>query len=119
MSSCMKLHKQPQPFPKAGVKRSPSITQAGTERGPSPKQEVKDFTQVDAFPSNQAYIQFLFQQTLFCSAFPHVFLILSVHLDLGLFQGFTCSRHPFRIITSSPRRCHHWLLAPTTAKGPW
>ena len=32
MSSCMKLHKQPQPFPKAGVKRSPSITQAGTEK---------------------------------------------------------------------------------------
>ena len=68
MLSCMKLHKQPQPFPKAGVKRSPSITQAGTERGPSPKQEVKDFTQVDAYPSNQAYIQVLFQQTLFCSA---------------------------------------------------
>ena len=50
MSSCMKLHKQPQPFPKAGVKRSPVITQAGSDRRPSPKQEqreVKDFPQVD------------------------------------------------------------------------
>ena len=48
MSSCMKLHKQPQPFPKAGVKRSPSITQAGTDRRPSQEQrEVKASPQVD------------------------------------------------------------------------
>ena len=42
MSSCMKLHKQPQPFPKAGVKRSPPITQAGTDRRPFPKQDEKE-----------------------------------------------------------------------------
>ena len=48
MSSCMRLHKQPQPFPKAGVKRSPSITQAGTDRRPSQEQrEVKASPQVD------------------------------------------------------------------------
>ena len=56
MSSCMKLHKQPQPFPKAGVKRSPVITQAGSDRRPSPKQEqreVKASPQVDTPATKQ------------------------------------------------------------------
>ena len=86
MSSCMKLHKQPQPFPKAGVKRSPVITQAGSDRRPSPKQEqreVKDFPQVDTYPSNQAYIKVLFQQTLFAPFTPQFH-----YLILTLFQAF-------------------------------
>ena len=122
MLSCMKLHKQPQPFPKAGVKRSPSITQAGTERGPSPKQAVKDFTQVDAYPSNQAYIQVLFQQTLFCSASSPTCFLFSLStltlvcskdsLALGIHSG--SSPPPLEgAITGSSH------LRPLRARGRW
>ena len=81
MSSCMKLHKQPQPFPKEGAEplveplgrskekstnhpsrnRQKTITQAGTKGS-------QGLSRVDISPSTQTYIQVLFQQTLFCSA---------------------------------------------------
>ena len=87
MSSCMKLHKQPQPFPKAGVKRSPVITQAGSDRRPSPKQEqrkVKDFPQVDTSFSPSSKPSSL--QRLFSLLLP--LLLLQCHKVLILIHLF-------------------------------